>query len=426
MGENKKIFGFSKNMFLQCILLYIGIWGGLLVNNYIFLVVAGGTLLISLLAKIDITYYHLFFLLPFTVIFKLSPSSTSLFAYLMIGTSIILLLRKRSVHSIPVVMVLLFIGYTIIGMNGNYTTVAKMVAGMILLYVFVTSVSPENFKNHILSFGLGMLGSSVIGTMKDTWARLTIYFEDIDYVYVNGVRSIRFSGLNYDPNYYSIGVIIVIFLCLRLFFNKEGNRLLLGSLIASLVVFGFISYSKMFLLSVLLLAVIFVLYRMKSPKHLITTFISVLVIGVMFYWWANQSGYLGTMLERLLGDDISTGRFDIWAGYIEYIWSSPMTLLFGDGLGSSYYLSHGPHNAYIELIFFLGILGGTIMVSTIICILGINKLVTHRKFIDRALVILFFVMIATLGIVTVNDLMFYCMLLWISMNMRKETEVCTL
>ena len=411
-------------MLFQCILLYIGIWGGLLVNNYVFLVVAGCSLLVSLFSKMDTTYYHLFFLLPFSVIFKLSPGSTSLFAYLMIATAIILLMRKRSVHAIPVVMVIPFIGYAIVGMNGNYTTVAKMVAGLILLYIFVTSVSPENFKNHILSFGLGILGSSIIGTMKDTWARLTIYFDDIDYVYVDGVRSLRFSGLNYDPNYYSIGVIIVIFLCLRLFFNKEGNRLVLGSLIASLVVFGFISYSKMFLLSILLLTVIFMFYRMKSPKQLITTFVSVLIIGFVFYWWANQSGYLGAILERLSGDDISTGRFDIWKAYLDYIWDSPITLFFGDGLGSPYYLSHGPHNAYIELIFFLGIIGGTIMVSTIICIIGINKFVTRRGLIDRGLILLFFVMIATLGIVTVNDLMFYCMLLWISMNMRKEATIC--
>lgn len=424
MSEKKEILGFNRSMLFQCILLYIGIWGGLLVNNHVFLVVAGCTLLVSLFSQIDTTYYHLLFLLPFSAIFKLSPSSTSLFAYLMLATAIILLLRKGSIHTIPTVMVMLFIGYAIVGMNENYTTVAKIVAGLILLYVFVTSVSPENFKNHILSFGLGMLGSSIIGTMKDTWARLTIYFDDIDYVYVAGVRSLRFSGLNYDPNYYSIGVIIVIFLCLRLFFNKEGNRLLLGSLIASLTVFGFISYSKMFLLSILLLAVIFVFYRMQSPKQLITTFVSILIIGFVFYWWANRFGYLGAILERLSGDDISTGRFDIWKEYLDYIWDSPITLFFGDGLGSPYYLSHGPHNAYIELIFFLGIIGGTIMVSTIIYIIGINKFVTHRGLIDRGLILLFFVMIATLGIVTVNDLMFYCMLLWISMNMQKEATIC--
>lgn len=422
MNERKEFLGFSRSMLFQCILLYIGIWGGLLVSNYVFLVVAGCTVLVSLFSKIDTTYYHLFFLLPFTVIFKLSPGSTSLFAYLMIVTGVVLLLRKRSIHAMPLVLVMMFAVYAIIGMRGNYTTVAKMVSGIILLYVFVTSIAPENFKNHIMSFSLGVLGSSIIGTMKDTWGRLTVYFNDIDYVYVDGIRSLRFSGLNYDPNYYSIAVIIAVFLCLRLLFNKEGSKLFLGSLIVSMITFGFISYSKMFLLALLLVGVIFAFYRMKSPKQLLMTIISAVCIVVLFYWWANSSGYLSTMLERLSGDDISTGRFDIWAGYLDYILGSPMTLLFGDGLGSPYYLSHGPHNSYIELIFFLGVVGGALLVLTITSIISSVRYIKRRKFIDRALVLLFFIMIATLGMVTVNDLMFYCMLLWISMNVCKKDE----
>ena len=140
MNEKKEILGFSRSMLFHCIFLYIGIWGGLLVSNYVFLVVAGCTVLVSLFSRIDTTYYHLFFLLPFSVIFKLSPESTSLFAYLMIVTGVVLLIRKRSVHAVPVVLAIMFVTYAIVGMGGNYTTVAKMVSGIILLYVFVTSV----------------------------------------------------------------------------------------------------------------------------------------------------------------------------------------------------------------------------------------------------------------------------------------------
>ncbi len=421
MNDRKEFLGFSRNMLLQCVLLYAGIWGGLLVSNYFFLLVAGYTILISCFAKTENTYYHLLFLLPYSVIFKLSPTSTSLFTYLMIGTGVILLLRKKYIKPMPIITIMIFVVYAILGMGNNYTTVLKMIAGLLLLYIFVNTVEKDDFKNQIMAYGLGMLGSSIIGTMKDTWGTLTIYFNDMDFVYVDGVRSLRFSGLNYDPNYYAIGVIIVIFLCLRLFFNKEGNRLLLGGVITSLVIFGFVSYSKMFLLSILLLGVVFVFYRMKSPKQLLITLIGTMFIVGLFYWWADHSGYLNTILERLSDGDISTGRFDIWKGYLEHIWSSPMTLLFGDGLGSPYYLPQEPHNAYIELVFFLGIVGGTIFVSTIIHIICCSKYVKRRTFIDFALVLLFLIMIGTLGIVTVNDFMFYCMFLWISMNIPKET-----
>lgn len=425
MSEEKEILGFSRRMLFQCALLYLGIWGGLLVSNYVFLILAAYTLVVSVSCESDDAYYHLFFLLPFTVIFKLSAASTSLFAYLMIATAAILLFRKRYVHTVPMVLVMAFAVYAAIGMLGNYTSVLKMISGLLLLYVFVTSVMPEKFKNHIMAYALGLLGSSVIGTMKDSWSRLSIYFNDIDYVYVDGVRTFRFSGLNYDPNYFSIGVIIAVFLCLRLLFNRDGNRLFLGGVIVALTVFGFISYSKMFLLSILLLFVIFLFHRIKSIKTLFITLIGAAAVLALFYWWAGWSGYLDTILERMEGD-ISTGRFEIWSEYLEYIWDSPMTLLFGDGLGAPYYMSHGPHNAYIELIFFLGIVGGALLVSNIVCCLCFERHIERRTFIDHALLLLFFVMIGTLGLVTVNDLTFYCMLLWASMNMPTEAldEVC--
>lgn len=418
MNDRKEFLGFNRNMLLQCVLLYAGIWGGLLVSNYFFLLVVGYTILISVFAKTENTFYHLLFLLPYSAIFKLSPTSTSLFTYLMIGTGVILLFRKKHVKPIPIITIMIFVVYAILGMGNSYTTVLKMIAGLLLLYIFVNTVEKDDFKNQIMAYGLGMLGSSIIGTMKDTWVRLTVYFNDIDFVYVDGVRSLRFSGLNYDPNYYAIGVVIVIFLIARLLFHKEGNRLFAGGIMIALAVFGFLSYSKMFLLSSAILLAIFVFYRMKSPKKILTTLICTALILLLFYRLADNSGYLDTIMERLSGGDISTGRFDMWGGYLEYILNSTKTLLLGDGLGSPYYLSHGPHNAYIEVVFFLGLLGGCLFIFTIVCIINSVRYVNKRIFIHRALIFMFLVMIATLGIVTVNDLMFYCMLIWISMNME--------
>lgn len=423
MNKNKEIFGFSKIMLLQCVLLYIGIWGGLLFSPYIFIAVAGYTLLVAIVSKTDNAYYHLFFLLPFTVIFKLTPEGTSVFAYLMIVTAVILMLRRKRVHATPIALIALFSVYAMIGMKSNYTTVGKMIAGLFLLYVFVASVSPENFKNHILAYSLGLLGSSIIGTMKESWENVAIYFTDMDYVLVNGLRTLRFTGLNYDPNYYSIGIIIAIFLCMRLFFQKEGNRVLLGILIASLIVFGFISYSKMYLLTILLLAVFFVFDRIKSPKRIVTTFLGAFLVVALLYQWATSYGYMEIILERLSGDDISTGRFDIWKGYLDYFGNSPMTVLLGDGLGAPYYLPQEPHNAYIDLIFFLGIVGGILFLWTISQLVRINVYVKRRKFIDIALTLLFLIMIGTLHLIRYNEFMFYCIFLWISNNMSKRQAI---
>jgi O-antigen ligase len=340
---------------------------------------------------------------------------------LTIAVCLILLVQKKKFHGIPLVLIALFVVYAIFGMGKNYTTVGKICAGLLLLYVFISSVSPYNFKNHILSFGLGLLGSSVLGTVKDSWGKLAIYFSDIDYVYVNGERTFRFSGLNYDPNYYAIGVILLVFLCLRLLLNKEGNRPFLGALICVMVLFGFTSYSKMFLLAIAILALFFILYKTKTPKQVVLTLSSVAAIFSVFFWWASRYGYLNTILDRLTQDDISTGRFEIWERYLEYLRSSSWTLLFGDGFRASY-LSTAPHNTYIEALFFLGIVGTVLFAVTICSIFFCRQINIKRGVINLSPLIIFGVMIALLGCLTINELPFFLMLLWIGLNFEAPDE----
>ena len=422
MEKRKEFLGFDRSMILQCILLYIGIWGSLAVNNLLFVVLAMCTVFVSVFSDIDNTYYHLFFTLPFTVIYKLSPTSTSLFAYLMIITGIVLLVRKNKLPGFSMVLIIMFIAYALIGTGNAYTTLLKMIAGLLLLYVFVTTVQPENFKNHIMSFSLGVLGSSIIGTMKLTWNTLSAYFGDIDTILFDGELSMRFSGLNYDPNYYCIGVVFAIFLCMMLIYNKQGNRLLLFGLIAALAYFGFSSYSKMFLLSFFLLGIIFIFYNFKTPKQIFVTLICVSVLAVFLYKWAISSGYLDIILMRLEGSDISTGRFDIWTECFSYLSEHPLSMFFGDGLG---YQTFEPHNAYIELVLIFGLFGGSIFIITIFSLIRMIRHIEKRSLSHYAMLLLFFVMIGTLGMVTVNDLMFYGMLLFISLNipLKRKTTI---
>ncbi len=420
MEERNELLGFSKSMLLQCMVIYIGIWGGLLVNRQIFLIVAGFTLCVALFDKVEKVYYHLLFSLPFTVIYKLSPGSTSLFAYLMIGTGIIITLRKSNLRGTFLVLFPILAIYLVVGMGDNYTTAFKMIAGLFLLYHFVNSIKPEDFKNQIMAFSLGVLGASLIGTMKMTWPRLTAYYRDMNYIYVSGQQTSRFSGLEYDPNYFSIAAIIAIFLCLRLLFNKEGNKTLLAGLAVVIAFFGFISYSKMFLFAIVFLAAAFWFYRLKSSGQIIVTIIVVPIILALFLNWASKSGYLVTIQDRLFGnDDISTGRFRIWDQYWNYISSSMTTLFWGDGLGAGYYRFVGPHNTYIESIYFLGFMGTGVLALTISYIISCVKYVKKREFMDYVLVLLFLFMIGLLGALTINNLMFYFMLIWMNMNIEK-------
>lgn len=404
------------SMLLHCLLLFIGICAGLWINGYGLLLVAGATIIVSLFGKIESVYYHLLFCLPFTMIYKLSPSSTSLFAYVMLAVGIILMIRVHRYSVVPLLLIALFAIYALFGMGDNFTTVIKMIMGMLLLYVFVKKIDSSDFKNHIIAFSLGMLGSSCIGLLKGSWPHLDMYFSDMDTIYIEGVKSFRFTGLYLDPNYFSVSVIFALTLCLMLFFNKECNRVALGIIIGALTVFGFISYSKMFLLSIFVLVLIFIFGGVKSPRRLIITLFVFVLGGALLYLWMQNGGYLSTMADRLSESDISNGRFYMWTTYINYICRSPLILLFGDGLGAQYLSVGGPHNTYIETVFFIGLLGGTLFLAALLSIFLSRKYNIRRKVVNFALPILFGIMAATLGCLTINDLMFYCILMWIGFN----------
>lgn len=425
LDEQKEILGFSRSMFGQCILLYLGICAGLWVHSLFLVLVAVYTLLTAVFGKTESLYYHLFFSLPFTMIYKLSPASTSLFAYVMLLSGGIMLFRMRSFGTEQLILIALFAVYVIPGMGSNVTTVLKILMLLILFYYFVQNIKPQEYKNQIMSFSLGMIGSSVIGTLKTTWPRLEAYFSDMKTIYVGAEESNRFTGLYLDPNYYSISVLLAIFLCLLLFRRKDANRGLLGVLIVALVVFGFMTYSKMYLLVFSLLVVTLLLSNIKSPKQLIITLCLLGIFGTLFYRWGESTEYFSTMTRRLESGDISTGRFELWTDYLGYIGSSPLTLLLGDGFGAGYRPLGGPHNTYIESIYVLGILGSLIFIITILSIFNSKRYLEHRVLLNHALPFLFFIMIAVLGCLTMNDLILHCMLLWMGLNMdlnpRRQT-----
>lgn len=110
MDENsKEIFGFSRSMFLQCLILFLGICGGLWINVYIYILSAVFTVLMCLTKNINNAYYQLLFSVSFTVIYKLNPFATSLFAYTMIAAGIILIVRIRKFSAVQLFSIFLFL-----------------------------------------------------------------------------------------------------------------------------------------------------------------------------------------------------------------------------------------------------------------------------------------------------------------------------
>lgn len=423
MGDkNKELLGFSRTMFWQCIILFLGICAGLWIHKYFMIVAAVFTVVTALFGKTEYCFYQLLFTLPFSMIYKLSPSSTSLFTYAMLAVGVVFVFRQRSFERDFIVLLAVTAIYLIIGTNGNYTTTVKLILGLCLFYIFAKKTLSTDFKNHIMAFALGMFGSSCIGLLKGNWQRLDMFYSDMDSVYLNGSQVFRFTGLYLDPNYYSVSAVFAITLCIMLFISRSGNRIMLGAVIGALTVFGFISYSKMFLVTISILVLILVISGLKSLKQALTVILSAPTIGLIVYKWMLNNNYITIMTDRFSGDDISTGRFGIWQAYTGYITNSITTFLFGDGLGAGYLSVGGPHNTYIEAIYLIGLFGTALFLITAFNVFKCRKLDIKRGILNYTLPLLFLFMIASLGCFTINDLMFYFILLWVGLNIDISNE----
>lgn len=420
--KKQEICGFSKMMLLQCLILFLGICGGIWINRYIFIPTAVFTILICFTKNINNIYYHLFFCMSFTVVYKLSPTTTSLFAYVMIVTGVILIVRINFFKVTQLIPILIFSAYLIVGMGDNYTTAFKMIMGIILFYFFVNRVKLSDFKNHIMAFILGVIGSSIVGTFRTSLSQLSAYFRNEYTLYDGRNVTYRFTGLNYDPNFYAMSVIFAVVLSMILIMNKIGNKILMWIIFVSLLFFGFQTYSKMFLFSVVIIGIVSMIYMLRSPKMMVIALAFVFILGTGIVTWLKKIGYMDIMFSRLFEGDISTGRFDLWRIYFEYLNNSPLSLIFGRGIGANYLSAGGPHNTYVESVYFVGILGSILYLFMIVLIFRAQKYNRRKRIINYLLLLAFIIMSGVLGCFTINELSFYYMLMWVGLNINISSK----
>ena len=236
-----------KPLMFQLALLAICISVSIFYKQFVFITFAI-TLVTCLIGKNQYVFCQLFFLLPFTVIFKLSPSSSSFFAYLLLIEAVLLVLKRK----LNIVMLFPVGIYTLIGLMDNPLLWIKLISCWVLLVFFVNNAN-ENWVKHIsISLSIGLIISSLWGLVKFDLPQLVAYADDGNVEYMQGELVVRFSGLYYDPNFFSVTIITALFLLLYFGVSGKLNKKVAFSLSAILLCFGSLSYSKMFVLAAVL------------------------------------------------------------------------------------------------------------------------------------------------------------------------------
>ena len=360
----------------------------------------------------NIFFCQLFFILPFAMIYKWTPSSSSFFAYILLYYAFYLIIHDK----VRLDNILILAVYLFLGSMDSIETWAKLVSGFVVLSYFVEISSQRDIRDYVVCFSVGLVVSSIVGLYKQDWPVLLLYFSDLNEELIGGEIIARFSGLYCDPNYYSISIIMAVYFLINFFVRNSINKLFFIVVTVTLIYFGFLTYSKIYMLSIVIVLVTQLRGYYSNSKYKVLTFFVVLIFAFFAVDSFLASDYFAKFTSRIDTDDISTNRFTIWSNYFGYLWNNTLSLLLGVGFSSSFYKGTAPHNSYIEGLYFLGIIGSSLYMFSLSRILGAKKLIVNRTWENYLILVVFMMMIGTLGVLTFNDIWLYYMLIWGAMN----------
>lgn len=319
----------------------------------------------------------LFFLMPFAMIFKYHPNYLSLFTLCEVMAVLILffqvkILSRRNFSFIATVGV--YAIYLLIGVvrthNFELDEYIKQIMNVLLLfYIISVTVDCEKKRDTLGAFYTGgILVSSVVGLFGE---RIPHFYEFVRKIGYNPQITNRFTGLNGDPNFYAINIILALLFLLMCYRKNKCNAFVFWGGFAVFSLFGMMTYSKSFLVMYALFWGVLCWQSICLRKKCDIIFCGTAVIAVVILAIARGS-YVNIILERLLGasdaSSLTTGRSDIWIPYFKAIFGSALTVLFGYGFGAPWMVVFGengsaPHCMYIDLLYLLGVIGSVIIVA---------------------------------------------------------------
>ncbi len=308
----------------------------------------------------------LLFMVTQASLFKLSPNSISLFT---IGEIIIVirifLTRKFSVN--VAVGALLYFGYILLGTyirgQADYMQHIKQLENILILYTLVVISKDVPFERLATYYIMGMLVSSTIGLCVQGNATFFAYskFKESD-------GYLRFCGLFGDPNYYSVNLMIAFTMLLVMRARNKVSVDMFWLLYGIMSVFGFMTYSKSFMLMYVIMFIVTAVIVLKKSNPIENCLLALVLVSVLIVGLA-EDGFIRFALERITTasnmHELTTGRSTIWEYYLELIFSDAGIIMFGTGLTNTPLNGHVPHNIYIECVFYLGIAGVLVLLVAI-------------------------------------------------------------
>ncbi len=353
----KKNLSIDKNLCFVILLSLFLFCNFLLPNDYLSIICTLGAGAYILTCDRKYLLPSLVYFSMFAYVFIVGHYATFIFVVLAFLIRAMIRNKKRlivGIFLIPVYFILYFFSNDITILKlGDYVTFFIVIS----LFFMCNMYQGQDRKLIIQYFLAAHVISTVLGVFKG-YTRF-IQFMPLDYEGWGSEAYLRFSGLTYDPNFYTVNAVIALsILLLGHDYNIENPILWLASVLLT-TIFGFLTYSKSCFICFAAIVILAFFLAPKMVKKRISYFIPLLLILIIIFW-TDITNIFTTIIGRFNTEDgldgVTTGRSELWGQYIKLIFSSPESFFVGSGLTPIYGLK-AAHNTYIEIWYKFGLLG---------------------------------------------------------------------
>ena len=298
-----------------------------------------------------------FFFSPFSYILQYQQYNIYIFlAMALVFNSLIR--RKLGGYLIPCIFVMIYCA------TFASDTVAIKLGNLIfpillIMIAFVCKHAEHRDYGRIIDcYTVGFIVATVVGLFKSKMPMMAKLFSP-DYYYAEGTGVLdleRFSGLSLDPNFFAL-LSCVLIACIL--FGKKKITLKYAIALIFLVVAGFFSFSKSYILMLIAMGLV---YMLRASKHIVrnTVIVVALLFAIVVVENVTNIDFVNLIFTRLLAaddaNDFTTGRIALWERYLQYIFSDLKCMFFGEGFNSAA-LIKAAHNSYIDALYRFGFFG---------------------------------------------------------------------
>ncbi|MCT1540895.1 MULTISPECIES: hypothetical protein [Lysinibacillus] len=378
------------------------------------------TSLAMLLDKQQHRIDYLLFFISWVYVIKFDISGYSLLVVLssfyILLSILTLFLQKQGISKRLLLTYFLFAFYTVavtIVSGGNLIAVLGFVLNYSVLFCAILTLDDKAyFRRYTYIYASGLLAASIVRLISYSVPEIDHFIESM--TIVNTVKtmnsiSTRFTGLDLDPNYFSLQVLIAM-ACLLVLFNLDGKKEKKSIvLLVILAFFGILTYSKMFIITLIVFIMMtFVVFIRNNVKTAIkfSSFIVIICGGALYFFYEKlfEIYWIRFFGSGISTDAITTGRVSSWSLFVNEILQNTKIFVLGAGFGTSFAKVKMAHTMYLSTPYYIGLIGivlSVLYISSLYKVLRENVGIMNRpgfQILSINAIPLYIMLIANIGL----------------------------